>query len=120
MELAKQIPEPEVWGRVDQVGKTLMRELESPQMVITLGPEGMQLFEGSASLKLPTFAKKVFDVTGAGDTVIATFALAQSAGWSLTESAVVANAAAGVVVGYVGAVACSQSELHEALETQAD
>ena len=115
-ELAKQIPKPEIWQDVDQIGPELMKQTQSPKMVITLGPEGVKVFESDEVYHLPTFARKVFDVTGAGDTVIAAFSLGVAAGWDLKESAFLANMAAGVVVGQVGAVACSIDDLKDYLE----
>lgn len=115
MELAKQIPKPEIWSQVDRIGKELMEQLHAPQMVITLGAEGMKIF-GKETAHIPTFARQVFDVTGAGDTVISAFALGIAAGWSITESAVLANLAAGVVVGKVGAATCSPQELNSFFE----
>lgn len=116
LELAKQIPKPEIWDNVDAIGLELMKSIEAPQMVITLGPEGVKIFDDQGTFHLPTFAKKVFDVTGAGDTVIAAYSLGMGAGWELRESAFFANMAAGGVVGHVGAVACQLSELRESLE----
>ena len=112
LELARQIPKPEIWGNLDAIGLEFMRVLESRQMVMTLGDQGMKLFDDKNISKLPTFARQVFDVTGAGDTVIAAFALALCAGWSLEEGGILANLAAGVVVGQVGAVACSTEDLY--------
>jgi rfaE bifunctional protein kinase chain/domain len=116
LELAKQVPQPEIWHDVDQIGRALMEQLGSPQMVITLGPEGVKIFSDNQVSHLPTFARKVFDVTGAGDTVIAAFSLGVAAGWDLHKSAFLANMAAGVVVGHVGAVACDLNELRAYLQ----
>ena len=80
-------------------------------VVSTLGSEGMALFSDELRVKVPTFAKKVFDVTGAGDTVIASMAFAFAQGLSLKESAYFANLCAGVVVEKVGAVTCSFEDL---------
>jgi D-glycero-beta-D-manno-heptose-7-phosphate kinase len=96
---------------VDLIGKTLMEAIGSEQMVVTLGAQGMKLFEKGQSQQLPTFAQNVFDVTGAGDTVIAAMALALAAGWNLEKAGYLANFAAGVVVGKVGCVSCEISEL---------
>jgi len=65
---------------------------------------------------VPTFAKEVFDVTGAGDTVIASLGLGLAAGFSVFESCVLANAAAGVVVGKIGCVPCYYEEAKAALK----
>ena len=113
LELARQIPKPEIWRDLDAMGSEFMKILKSPQMVITLGDEGIKLFNHGNISRLPTFARQVFDVTGAGDTVIAAFALALCAGWSLEEGGILANLAAGVVVGQVGAVACSLKDLEK-------
>ena len=71
----------------------------------------MSLFSHSGSHHLPTFAREVFDVTGAGDTVIATLALAVAAGAEMEEAAILANVAAGLVVGKVGTATVSRAEL---------
>lgn len=80
-------------------------------VLITRGEHGMTLLEGSAIYHLPSAAREVADVTGAGDTVIATLALALAAGASLAEAASLANHAAGVVVGKFGAATLSPAEL---------
>ncbi len=114
-ELAKQIPKPEIWRDVDRIGPEIMKTIQSPQMVITLGAEGVKVFDQGEVFHLPTFARKVFDVTGAGDTVIAAFSLGVAAGWNIQETAYLANVAAGVVVAQVGAVACDLKEIQASL-----
>jgi rfaE bifunctional protein kinase chain/domain len=99
---------------LDRIGAKLMEVVGSKQMVITLGKDGMRIFENGGAVALPTNAKQVFDVTGAGDTVIAALALAWGSGFSLERSCALANFAAGVVVGKVGCVPCSVDELLEA------
>ena len=76
----------------------------------------MRIYDQNGSSHIPTFARDVFDVTGAGDTVIATLSLALSAGLGLQEACVMANFAAGVVVGQVGSVTCSPAELIKYIE----
>lgn len=98
---------------IDKVGKLLKEAIGSEQMVVTLGSQGMRLFEGSNTRQLPTFAQNVFDVTGAGDTVIAAMGLALAAGWPLEKACYLANFAAGVVVGKIGCVPCDLNELRE-------
>ena len=115
-DLAKQIPKPEIWKDIDKIGIELMNQINSSQMVITLGSEGVKIFEEGKIHHLPTFARKVYDVTGAGDTVIAAFSLGIAGGWSLRDSAFLANMAAGVVVGQIGAVACSADQLKNYLQ----
>jgi rfaE bifunctional protein kinase chain/domain len=81
-------------------------------VLVTRGEHGMSLFErGRPPLHVPTAAREVFDVTGAGDSVIATMALALAAGASLPEAAFLANCAAGVVVGKLGTAQASPEEV---------
>lgn len=93
-------------------GARLM-ELWSPRhLFITLGPMGMLLLEpGAEPLHVPTRAREVFDVSGAGDTVIAVATLALAAGAGGAEAAEIANFAAGVVVGKIGTAICAPDEL---------
>ena len=117
-ELARQIPELTPHSKVEELGQAFMKTLGAPNMMITLGAEGMKIFNGQNQTHIPTFAKTVFDVTGAGDTVISAVALGMSAGWSLEKAGYFANVAAGVVVGHVGAVACNLHELRGELSRQ--
>jgi len=99
------------------VGKALFRRLHCRDLLITLGAQGMALFQGPDMARhIPTFARKVFDVTGAGDTVIAVLALAMAAGAALPDAAVLANHAAGVVVAQVGAATPTPETLRQAME----
>lgn len=99
-------------------GKEIIRKRNLQSLVITLGAEGMAVFlPGQGVFHLPTTAKKVFDVTGAGDTVIAVIALGLSSGLDLLSSCILANCAAGLVVGQVGAVGITQEELTETLSS---
>jgi len=94
----------------------LHRQLDGADVVVTRGGDGMTLFEaGGAGIDVRTVARDVFDVQGAGDTAIAALALAQRAGASLFEAAVLANAAAGVVVGKVGTATASLQEVRALL-----
>lgn len=102
---------------LNRIGQKLMDGIASKQMIITRGKDGMRLFEDGRILDLPTFARQVFDVTGAGDTVIAALALAWGGGFSLEQACALANFAAGVVVGKVGCVPCTTSELLEYTKT---
>ena len=102
-----------------KAGKTLMSRLSCTSVLITRGEEGMSLFErDSRNVKvtnIPTVAKKVFDVTGAGDTVIAAFTLAHAAGASLQDAAVISNHAAGIVVGEVGTAVATPEAILQSL-----
>jgi rfaE bifunctional protein kinase chain/domain len=101
---------------VEKAGHRLMQNLELKGLLITLGEEGMSLFESSdKAFKLNALARKVYDVTGAGDTVIATLSVAMASGYNLREAANLANIAAGFVVEKVGTTAIDIKELREAL-----
>jgi len=90
--------------------------LDCGSVLITRGEHGMSLLDAQNKLtNIPTVAREVYDVTGAGDTVIATLALAMAAGATVSEAAIMANHAAGIVVGKVGTATVSQSELATAL-----
>jgi rfaE bifunctional protein kinase chain/domain len=97
-------------------GEKLLTTLDSRAVLITRGEAGMALFEKDKPLiTIPTLAKEVFDVTGAGDTVIATLALGLASGLSFAEAASLANAAAGIVVGKIGTAVVTQEELLEVI-----
>jgi D-beta-D-heptose 7-phosphate kinase/D-beta-D-heptose 1-phosphate adenosyltransferase len=96
---------------LEEAGQRLLQRFDCQYALITRGEEGMTLFSAGGSHHLPTFAREVFDVTGAGDTVIASLALARAGGGTMEESAIVANHAAGIVVGKVGTATVSCSEL---------
>lgn len=96
-------------------GEALFRSLGCEALLITRGEHGMSLFEAGSDTHIPTVAKEVFDVSGAGDTVIGTLALALAAGASFKEAAVLANFAAGVVVGKVGTATLTPAELVSAV-----
>lgn len=100
-----------------ELGQALRAKVNAAHLVITRGKEGMTLFDRDRIVHFPTFARQVFDVTGAGDTVIAALALAWGAGWKLEDACVLANFAAGVVVGKVGCVPCRVDELLEYMDT---
>ncbi|MEE9441193.1 MAG: D-glycero-beta-D-manno-heptose-7-phosphate kinase [candidate division Zixibacteria bacterium] len=94
------------------VGEGLMKKLDPLSILVTLGLKGMALFQRGSDLQIiPTMARKVYDVTGAGDTVIASFVSAIAAGASLEEATVISNQAAGVVVGEVGTAFITKSKL---------
>ncbi|MBX3022838.1 MAG: D-glycero-beta-D-manno-heptose-7-phosphate kinase [Bdellovibrionales bacterium] len=94
-----------------EVGQALRAGMKVENIVITRGKDGMTLIDSGEAVHMPTFARQVFDVTGAGDTVIAALALAHVGGFTLPEACVFGNVAAGVVVGKVGCVPCTRGEL---------
>ena len=108
-------------GSVDEAGfaqraESLRKRLALGALLVTRSEKGMSLFrEGFAPLHHPTHAREVYDVTGAGDTVIATLAAALAAGMGMAEAMQLANLAAGVVVGKLGTATVSISELYAAM-----
>ena len=103
-----------------EAGRTMLREVGCEAVLITRGGDGMSLFEQHGIVThVPTWARSVYDVTGAGDTVVATLALALAAHAELVDSARIANVAAGVVVGKVGTASVTMEELMGALERMA-
>jgi len=95
-----------------EAGRILSARWGTELLIITLGPHGMYLLPRSGEARvLPTVAREVFDVSGAGDTVIATALTALAAGATHAEAAELANHAAGVVVGKLGTAVCSPAEL---------
>ncbi|MBN2242393.1 MAG: D-glycero-beta-D-manno-heptose-7-phosphate kinase [Acidobacteria bacterium] len=93
---------------------TVLRRPGIGHLLVTRGEEGMALFgNGSRPAYIPTVAREVFDVTGAGDTVISTLALSLVSGLSILEAAVLSNIAAGIVVGKLGTASVSAEELIE-------
>ncbi len=97
-------------------GEALRADLGLEAMLVTRSERGMTLFQHRRTPEhLPTRAQEVYDVTGAGDTVVGVLAAALAAGQSLLEATALANVAAGVVVGKLGAASVSVSELYQAL-----
>ncbi len=106
---------------LERAAQRLRRKIGGGAVVVTRGGDGMTIFEGDgAGRDVPTVAREVFDVQGAGDTTIAALALALRAGGSLPEAAVIANAAAGVVVGKVGTATASRDDVRAALPAALD
>ena len=101
---------------IEHIGKKLLEELNST-ILITKGEKGMSLFEkGGKTTSIPTFAKEVYDIVGAGDTSAATLTLALASGASFEEAAIIANHAAGITVGKIGTSTVSIEELRKSIE----
>ncbi|MDG1750993.1 MAG: bifunctional D-glycero-beta-D-manno-heptose-7-phosphate kinase/D-glycero-beta-D-manno-heptose 1-phosphate adenylyltransferase HldE [Thalassotalea sp.] len=99
-------------------GLSLLKELNLQAMLVTRSEQGMTLLRRDhEEFHLPTQAKEVYDVTGAGDTVIATLALAVAAHSDYPQASALANIAAGIVVGKLGTSTVSEAELQNALAT---
>ena len=102
---------------IHEAGKGLLKYLGIESLLVTLGEDGMCLFEaGKEPHHIPTRAREVFDVSGAGDTVISVFTLAVAAGATKRQAADIANHAAGIVVAKVGAASVSPEELVRSLK----
>ena len=97
---------------VEAAGRALVARLRCPWLLITRGERGMLLVpEQGASIAVPTRAREVYDVSGAGDTVVATLAMALASGAEMPEAVALSNLAAGVVVGKLGTASVSRDEL---------
>ena len=101
------------------LGKKILKALNAKSILITRSAQGMSLFEKGTKIKTTTIratAKEVFDVTGAGDTVISVLTLALACGATLQEAAYIANEAAGLVVAKLGTACASPKEIKEVLK----
>ncbi len=104
-----------------EAGSRLLKEIEIDALLITRGAEGMTIFKRDKPPRaIQAEARQVFDVSGAGDTVLAVMGLAMASGAPLIEGARVANTAAGIVVGKVGTATVSSQELAKALAARSD
>jgi D-beta-D-heptose 7-phosphate kinase/D-beta-D-heptose 1-phosphate adenosyltransferase len=102
-----------------EAGGQMLSELDCRNVLITQGKEGMTLFERGGEIShIPTVARKVYDVTGAGDTVISTFCLALASGMDVKSAAIISNFAAGIVVGEVGTSTVRVEELKKIVDNR--
>ncbi len=102
---------------LEQIASTLLHQWQPEHLLISLAQDGLALFNGSGKKTfIPTRAKEVFDVSGAGDTVIATVTMAMAAGASPEAAAELGNYAAGIVVGKVGTATVSEAELRQEIK----
>jgi D-beta-D-heptose 7-phosphate kinase/D-beta-D-heptose 1-phosphate adenosyltransferase len=100
-----------------RAGKHMLEKLMCRAVLITQGKDGMTLFESGGALQhIPTVAKEVFDVTGAGDTVIGTFSLCLASGLDFMSAAILSNMAAGFVVGRLGASTVKPADLRKVMD----
>lgn len=103
---------------IEKAGKKLLQKLRCESVLITMGEEGMMLFERSGQItRIPTAAQEVFDVSGAGDTVVSAFALSLASGANMKEAAFISNLAAGIVVGKLGTATTQVGELVESFSS---
>jgi len=100
---------------INEIIERLVKGYAFDKIVITRGKDGMTYYDGGGIKTVPTVSRPVFDVTGAGDSVIATLALACAAGFSLEDACTLANHAGGIVVSQMGCVPCKFTELEASL-----
>ncbi len=106
---------------IDDAGRSLLKTLGAANVLLTLGEQGMSLFESDGSVShVATKARNVADVSGAGDTVISTLTMALCGGAGIREAALLANFAGGIVCGYVGIVPIDREELRRAVLNDRD
>jgi D-beta-D-heptose 7-phosphate kinase/D-beta-D-heptose 1-phosphate adenosyltransferase len=104
---------------LEAAGRTLLERLGCPWLLITRGERGMLLLPAAGKpVQVPARAREVFDVSGAGDTVVATLALSLAAGGTMEAGVLLSNLAAGVVVGKLGTAAVTAEELLGAVQDQ--
>ncbi|MFZ7111904.1 MAG: D-glycero-beta-D-manno-heptose-7-phosphate kinase [Desulfatiglandales bacterium] len=102
-----------------EAGGKMLQVLNCRSVLITQGKDGMTLFKRDGEvIHIPTVARKVFDVTGAGDTVISTLSLGLASGMDLKSAAIISNIAAGIVVGEVGTSTVKAEELKKAIRSR--
>ena len=102
---------------VEKAGDTIFSHISTKYLILKRGEQGLSVYErGKKAIHVPTLAKEVYDVTGAGDTVIAVSSLALLAGASIQEAALLANIAAGIVVGKLGTATLTSAELIASLQ----
>lgn len=104
---------------LERAGQKMVQKLRCETALITLGENGMAIFrQGKKMIKIPTIAQEVYDVSGAGDTVISTYTLSRAAGSDAVDAAYIANCAAGIVVGKIGVAVTSREELAERIQKE--
>lgn len=102
---------------IEKAGKKIFSQIKTKYLIIKRGQKGMTVLDkATQAIHIPTVAKEVYDVTGAGDTVISTASLALLSGASIQEAAFLANAAAGLVIGKIGTAVVTPEELMKRLE----
>ena len=105
-------------GTLDSIGRQLLASLEAENLLITRGEEGMSLYRAQGDpLHIPAVGREVYDVTGAGDTVISTLALGLAAGLAVEDATRLANHAAGRVIRELGTAAATRAEILQSLQS---
>lgn len=106
--LEKDLPNLE---SIEEIGKILLENTELDHLLMTKSEKGLSIFENKKLFNIPTYAKEVYDVTGAGDTVISIYTLGLASGLSKENAAKIANTAAGIAVGKLGTATVSAEEI---------
>jgi D-glycero-beta-D-manno-heptose-7-phosphate kinase len=106
--------------KIEELGKDIRVLLDAESIMITRSEHGVSLFEKDKITHIPTMAKEVFDVTGAGDTVISTLAVCLGNGINMKDSAYIANFVAGIVVGKVGTSLTTKQEILDKMKNLED
>jgi rfaE bifunctional protein kinase chain/domain len=112
--LSGEIFEPD--SEIDQISKKVFDMLSLEYLIVTMGKKGMKIFDNKGVKTIPSYPVEVFDVSGAGDTVIATLALCRSIGLDIEKSAKLASAAAAIVVSKTGTSVVSAEEILNFME----
>jgi D-beta-D-heptose 7-phosphate kinase/D-beta-D-heptose 1-phosphate adenosyltransferase len=108
--------DPQNINDIEKLGKDIMKTLNAKSILITRSELGMSLFEKDEINHIPTMAKEVFDVTGAGDTVISTLGVCLGNGISMKDSVFISNFVAGIVVGKIGTSLTTKEEILDKIE----
>jgi len=96
---------------LERTGDRLLKQMKSKVLVLTKGKDGISVFKKGERFDIPTHARKVYDVTGAGDTTLATLIMSVLSGANIMEASMIANIAAGIVVGEVGTAKASRDDI---------
>lgn len=112
------IERPQTEPQVRKIGNAIIEELNLKHLLITRSEKGMALFKDKRPFYIPTVAREVYDVSGAGDSVIAVYTAAIAAGAEPLEAALIANIAGGIVVGKLGTATTTRKEILENLDAQ--
>ncbi len=105
---------------LEKEGSRLLNKLSCEAVLITRGERGMSLFSAEGNYHIPTVPREVYDVTGAGDTVISAFTLSHISGGTMLQSSVIANHAGGIVVGEVGTATTTTDDILDSLNNERD
>lgn len=104
-------------SNLESIAEKVIYELNCPNLMITCGADGMFIYSSACKQHIPTNAREVYDVTGAGDTVAASLAISLASGASFGDAALISNYAAGIVVGKIGTATLTRGELRRSIET---